>query len=159
MKIRLVWLQECTKNWNMYHARSQVWECASQHGFSLHCMQWNPSEKTSHTCLFLQSELEVLTRKPVCFIIFGKPVSQDSHHVWKFCSLCSQDFHKPIFFLSRELGRPPLQNVQQQYGNASWWMVRRIKKWDVQYGTITTRALSEFVIVSQTIIFSDIVEQ
>ena len=31
-------------------------------------------------------------------------------------------------------------------------MVRRIKKWDVQCGTITTRALSEFVIVSQIIV-------
>ena len=35
--------------------------------------------------LLSQSELEVLTRKPVCFVIFGKPVSEDGHHV---CSLC-----------------------------------------------------------------------
>lgn len=61
--------------------------------------------------LLSQSELEVLTRKPVCFIIFGKPVSQDSRHVWKLCSsVCFLIFINQLF-LSRELGRPPSQNV------------------------------------------------
>ena len=32
--------------------------------------------------LLLKAELQILTRKPVCFVIFGKPVRNGGPHAW-----------------------------------------------------------------------------
>ena len=66
--------------------------------------------------LLSQSELEVLTRKPVCFVIFGKPVSEDGHHV---CSLCFLIFINQFLYPGSwedHLSKTPSSSVEMPAG-------------------------------------------